>query len=43
MSEDTSLSAIELATEITVAWLANPNNRAAAEDVPAFLRRCTRP
>jgi len=38
MSEEPSLSAIELATEITVAWLANPNNRAAAEDVPAFLR-----
>ena len=26
------------ATEITVAWLANPNNRVAAEDVPTFLR-----
>lgn len=38
MSEETGVSAIELATEITVAWLANPNNRAAAEDVPAFLR-----
>jgi predicted transcriptional regulator len=38
MSEETGVSAIELATEITVAWLANPNNRAAAEDVPTFLR-----
>ena len=38
MSEETGVSAIELATEITVAWLANPNNRVAAEDVPAFLR-----
>jgi predicted transcriptional regulator len=38
MSEETGVSAIELATEITVAWLANPNNRVAAEDVPTFLR-----
>lgn len=38
MSEDTGLSAIELATEITVAWLANPNNRATTEEVPVFLR-----
>jgi len=29
---------IELATELTVAWLSNPNVRAAAEDVPAFLK-----
>jgi predicted transcriptional regulator len=38
MTEETGMSAIELATEVTVAWLANPNNRVAAEDVPAFLR-----
>ena len=30
--------AVELATELTIAWLGNQNNRAAAEDVPAFLR-----
>lgn len=32
---DTSL--LELATELTIAWLANPNTRASAEEVPAFL------
>ena len=30
---------VELATELTIAWLSNPNNRAAAEDVPAFLQK----
>jgi len=34
---DTSL--LELATELTIAWLANPNTRVAAEEVPAFLER----
>ncbi len=29
---------VELATELTVAWLANPNTRVSSEDVPAFLR-----
>lgn len=29
---------IELATELTIAWLNNPNVRAQAEDVPAFLK-----
>ncbi|KQN86817.1 transcriptional regulator [Sphingomonas sp. Leaf67] len=39
MSEDGSeLNAIELATELTIAWLNNGNNRVAAEDVPAFLQ-----
>ncbi|MGT2514259.1 MucR family transcriptional regulator [Sphingomonas panni] len=39
MTEDTSeLNAIELATELTIAWLNNGNNRVAAEDVPAFLQ-----
>lgn len=28
---------LELATELTIAWLANPNTRASAEEVPAFL------
>ena len=38
MAEDTnSLNAVELATELTIAWLGNPNTRSAAEDVPAFL------
>jgi len=38
MTDDASLNAVELATELTIAWLGNQNNRVAAEDVPAFLR-----
>lgn len=38
MTEETKLNAVELATELTIAWLGNQNNRAAADDVPAFLR-----
>ena len=38
MAEDAPLNSIELATELTVAWLGNQNNRVAAEEVPAFLR-----
>ena len=39
MTEETAGSnAVELATELTIAWLSNPNTRAAGEDVPAFLR-----
>lgn len=38
MSEDNSLNAVELATELTIAWLGNQNNRASADDVPTFLR-----
>lgn len=34
---DAGPSAIELATELTIAWLSNPNTRGSAEDVPAFL------
>lgn len=30
---------IELATELTIAWLANPNTRASAEEVPSFLEK----
>jgi predicted transcriptional regulator len=38
MANDTSASdLIELATELTVAWLANPHTRVSAEEVPAFL------
>ncbi|MFT3978307.1 MAG: MucR family transcriptional regulator [Sphingomonas bacterium] len=40
MSEDTiSTNAVELATELTIAWLSNPNTRASSEDVPAFLKK----
>lgn len=28
---------VELATDLTVAWLSNPNTRAAVDDIPAFL------
>jgi predicted transcriptional regulator len=39
MSEEHSeLSPLECATEITVAWLSNPNTRASAEDVRVFLQ-----
>lgn len=31
------INAVELAAELTAAWLANPNTRTNAEDVPAFL------
>ena len=32
-----TLNAVELAAELTAAWLANPNTRTSADDVPAFL------
>lgn len=38
MVDETSLNPVELATELTIAWLGNQNNRVLAEDVPAFLR-----
>src|SRR3954462_15281572 len=38
MSEEATLNAVELATELTIAWLGNQNNRVNAEEVPAFLR-----
>ncbi len=31
-------NAVQLATELTVAWLSNPNARVKSEEVPAFLR-----
>lgn len=33
------LNAVELATELTMAWLANPNTRTSADDVPAVLQK----
>lgn len=36
--DEHALNPVELATELTVAWLANQNNHVTAEDVPAFLR-----
>lgn len=38
MAEETPPNAVELATELTIAWLGNHNTRVAANDVPAFLR-----
>jgi predicted transcriptional regulator len=38
MSDENNLNSVELATELTIAWLGNQNNRVSAEDVPAFLR-----
>ncbi len=32
-----AINAVELATELTIAWLGNPNTRTDAEHVPAFL------
>ena len=32
-----TLSNVEIAAELTAAWLSNPNTRTSAEDVPAFL------
>jgi predicted transcriptional regulator len=39
MSDEISLNAVELATDLTIAWLSNSNSRVAAEDVPAFLQK----
>jgi predicted transcriptional regulator len=40
MSDDTfAPNAVELATELTIAWLSNPNTRTSADDVPAFLQQ----
>ena len=40
MIDDTGqTSSVELATELTIAWLSNPNTRAATDEVPAFLAK----
>ncbi len=40
MTEDTvDTNAVELATELTIAWLSNPNTRASGDEVPGFLRK----
>jgi len=33
-----SINAVELAAELTIAWLSNSNTRVAADDVPGFLQ-----
>jgi predicted transcriptional regulator len=35
MSDD--IDTVTLATELTIAWIGNPNTRTTADDVPAFL------
>ncbi len=37
MPSENELNAIELATELTIAWLSNPNTRTDAQSVPEFL------
>ncbi|MBY8823200.1 MucR family transcriptional regulator [Sphingomonas colocasiae] len=32
------INPVELAADLTMAWLSNPNTRASAEDVPSFLK-----
>lgn len=38
MAEDTT-SSIDLATELTIAWLSNPNTRVSAEDIGSVLQK----
>lgn len=38
MSEEQNYDNVELAAELTAAWLSNQNNRVDADQVPAFLR-----
>ncbi len=40
MTDETAgTNAIELATELTIAWLSNPNTRVDADQVPGFLQK----
>ena len=39
MDDTAGGNAVELATELTIAWLSNPNTRAQVDDVPAFLQK----
>lgn len=38
MAAEHSFNSVELAAELTIAWLGNQNNRVVADEVPAFLR-----
>lgn len=40
--ENNSSDMIELATELTIAWLNNANNRVVADEVPSFLQKMHR-
>jgi hypothetical protein len=35
MTDDTTLNPVELATELTIAWLGNQNNRRRRAGIPA--------
>jgi len=39
MSEQSNTDPVELASDLTIAWLSNPNNRATMDDVSTFLRK----
>lgn len=39
MSAENDMETVTLATELTVAWLSNPNSRVSVDDVPAFLNQ----
>lgn len=39
VTEENAPNLVELATELTIAWLGNPNNRATADKVPVFLQK----
>jgi predicted transcriptional regulator len=38
MADEPQLNSVELAAELTIAWLSNQNVRVIAEDVPSFLK-----
>jgi len=38
VTDDSTLHPVELATELTIAWLSNQNNRISADEVHQFLR-----
>lgn len=38
MNNEIKSGSVELAAQLTIAWLGNENNRVAADEVPAFLR-----
>jgi len=39
MSEQSNTDPVELASDLTIAWVSNPNNRATMDDVSTFLRK----
>ena len=38
MADDAMVDTVALATELTIAWLGNPNTRAGIDEVPEFLK-----